>query len=173
MIECLANVSCIVTDVCIDTFLSFAFAVSQITLQYINDISLCCSLPYVWLVHMILQTVRLHKCHITVTLYLFAFVLGMCSFCFFCGQHCIFQSLFLEAESTFFSSFFMLSDCFLHLVASTVQLNKSLACINDIHIFPNTLAFISVFNQLDAQNLFHNKFYFVPLHVSSTCARNM
>ena len=28
--------------------------------------------------------------------------------------------------------------------------------------------FISVFNQLDAQNLFHNKFYFIPLHVSST-----
>jgi len=28
--------------------------------------------------------------------------------------------------------------------------------------------FISVFNQLDAQNLFHNKFYFVPLHVSNT-----
>jgi len=33
--------------------------------------------------------------------------------------------------------------------------------------------FISVFNQLDAQNLFHNKFYFMALHVSSTCARNM
>ena len=30
--------------------------------------------------------------------------------------------------------------------------------------------FISVFNQLDAQNLFHNMFYFLPLHVSSTCA---
>ena len=30
--------------------------------------------------------------------------------------------------------------------------------------------FISVFNQLDAQNLFYNKFYFLPLHVSSTCA---
>jgi len=29
---------------------------------------------------------------------------------------------------------------------------------------------ISVFNQLDAQNLFHNKFYFMPLHVSNTCA---
>jgi len=28
--------------------------------------------------------------------------------------------------------------------------------------------FISVFNQLDAQNLFHGKFYFMPLHVSST-----
>jgi len=33
--------------------------------------------------------------------------------------------------------------------------------------------FISVFNQIDAQNLFHNKFYFMPLHVSSTCARNV
>ena len=32
--------------------------------------------------------------------------------------------------------------------------------------------FISVFNQLDAQNLFHNKFYFMPPHVSSICAHN-
>jgi len=32
--------------------------------------------------------------------------------------------------------------------------------------------FISVFNQLDAQKLFHNKFYFMPLHVSSTCAHH-
>ena len=32
--------------------------------------------------------------------------------------------------------------------------------------------FISVFNQLDAQNLFHIKFYFMPLHVSSTCAHH-
>jgi len=32
--------------------------------------------------------------------------------------------------------------------------------------------FISVFDQIDAQNLFHNKFYFVPLHVSSTCAHH-
>jgi len=31
---------------------------------------------------------------------------------------------------------------------------------------------ISVFNQLDAQNLFHNKLYFVPLHVSSICAHH-
>jgi len=30
--------------------------------------------------------------------------------------------------------------------------------------------YISVFNQIDAQNLFHNKFYFMPLRVSSTCA---
>jgi len=28
--------------------------------------------------------------------------------------------------------------------------------------------FISVVNQLNAQNLFHSKFYFMPLHVSST-----
>jgi len=32
--------------------------------------------------------------------------------------------------------------------------------------------FISVFSQLDAQNFFHNKFYFMPLHVSSTCAHH-
>ena len=32
--------------------------------------------------------------------------------------------------------------------------------------------FVSVFNQLDAQNLFHNKFYFMLLHVSSTCAHH-
>ena len=33
--------------------------------------------------------------------------------------------------------------------------------------------FISIFDQLDAQNWFHNKFYFMSLHISSTCARNM
>ena len=32
--------------------------------------------------------------------------------------------------------------------------------------------FISLFNQLDAQYLFHNKFYFMPLYVSSTCAHH-
>jgi len=31
---------------------------------------------------------------------------------------------------------------------------------------------ISIFNQLDAQNLFHVKFYLMPLHVSSTCAHH-
>ena len=36
----------------------------------------------------------------------------------------------------------------------------------------NGTLFISVFNQLDAQNLFHNKFYFMSLHVSSTCAHH-
>jgi len=30
--------------------------------------------------------------------------------------------------------------------------------------------FISLFNQLDAQHLFHSKFYFMSLHVSSICA---
>ena len=30
--------------------------------------------------------------------------------------------------------------------------------------------FISLFNQHDAQNLFHDKFYFMRLHISSTCA---
>jgi len=32
--------------------------------------------------------------------------------------------------------------------------------------------FISVFNQLDAQNLFHNKFYLMPLHILSTCVHH-
>jgi hypothetical protein len=36
----------------------------------------------------------------------------------------------------------------------------------------NAFFFISLFNQLDAQNLFHSKFYFMPLHVSSTCAHH-
>jgi len=43
----------------------------------------------------------------------------------------------------------------------------------DFSVIKLLVTFISVFNQLDAQNLFHNKFYFMPLHVSSTCARNM
>jgi len=36
----------------------------------------------------------------------------------------------------------------------------------------NNKYLISVFEQLDAQILFHNKFYFMPLHVSSTCAHH-
>ena len=36
-----------------------------------------------------------------------------------------------------------------------------------------TLMFISVFNQLDAQNLFHNKFYFMPLYDACTCAPSL
>jgi len=40
----------------------------------------------------------------------------------------------------------------------------------DILLTVHLSIFISVINQLAAQNLFHNKFYFMPLHVSSTCA---
>ena len=42
----------------------------------------------------------------------------------------------------------------------------------DVFLTVHLSIFISVFNQLDAQNLFHNKFYFVPLHVSNTCAHH-
>jgi len=42
----------------------------------------------------------------------------------------------------------------------------------DVLLTVHLSIFISVFNQLDAQNLFHNKFYFMPLHVSSTCAHH-
>jgi len=43
--------------------------------------------------------------------------------------------------------------------------------IFDLLLTVHLSIFISVFNQLDAQNLFHSKFYFMPLQVSSTCAR--
>jgi len=46
-----------------------------------------------------------------------------------------------------------------------------LACF-DVLLTVHLSIFISVINQLDAQNLFHIKFYFMPLHVSSTCAHH-
>ena len=42
----------------------------------------------------------------------------------------------------------------------------------DVLLTVHLSIFISVFNQLDAQNLFHNKFHFMPLHVSSNCAHH-
>ena len=42
----------------------------------------------------------------------------------------------------------------------------------DVLLTVHLSIFISLFNPLDAQNLFHNKFYFMPLHVSSTCAHH-
>ena len=46
--------------------------------------------------------------------------------------------------------------------------------IRNIHFIETwtKIKFISVFNQVDAQNLFQNKFYFMSLHVSSTCAHH-
>ena len=49
---------------------------------------------------------------------------------------------------------------------------KHLYTIFDVLLTVHLSIFISVFNQLGAQNLFHNKFYFMPLHVSSTCAHH-
>jgi len=43
--------------------------------------------------------------------------------------------------------------------------------LDECYCKPNMM-FISVFNQLDAKNLFHNKFYFMALHVSGTCAHH-
>jgi hypothetical protein len=40
----------------------------------------------------------------------------------------------------------------------------------DVFLTVHLSIFISVFYQLDVQNLFYNKFYFMLLHVSSTCA---
>jgi len=46
-----------------------------------------------------------------------------------------------------------------------------LSCF-DVLLTVHLNIFVSVINQLDAQNLFHNKFYFMPLRVSSTCAHH-
>jgi len=63
-----------------------------------------------------------------------------------------------------------IADSSIVLVVSYVKLRMEAQ-----HSYPSLSLkdFISVFNQLDAQNLFHNKFHFVPLHVLSTCAQNM
>jgi len=45
-------------------------------------------------------------------------------------------------------------------------------CSKNCQSFFKRNGIISVFNQLDAQNLFHNKLYFMPLHVSSSCAHH-
>jgi len=51
---------------------------------------------------------------------------------------------------------------------NSIQHNWNFDVLLTVHLS----IFISVFSQLDAQNLFHNKFYFMPLHVSSTCAQH-
>jgi len=43
---------------------------------------------------------------------------------------------------------------------------------SDVLLTVHLSVFILIFNQLDAQNLFHSKFYFMPLQVSSTCAHH-
>ena len=42
----------------------------------------------------------------------------------------------------------------------------------DVLLTAHLSIFITVSNQLEAQNLFYNEFYFMPLHVSSTCAHH-
>jgi len=57
--------------------------------------------------------------------------------------------------------------------SSDLQSSKRLnIAFFDVLLTVHLSIFISVFNQLDAQNLFCNKFYFIPLHVSSTCAHH-
>jgi len=56
---------------------------------------------------------------------------------------------------------------FCNIIRISVQNNLSL--IFDVLLTVHLSIFISVFNQLDAQNLFHNKFYFITLHVSNIC----
>jgi len=59
-------------------------------------------------------------------------------------------------------------DHFVHL-ETTLLLNRVVVCLLDKCTM---LYFLTLFNQLDAQNVFHNEFYFMPIHVSSTCAHH-
>ena len=54
----------------------------------------------------------------------------------------------------------------------STAVNVILNVIFDVLLTVLLSVFISVFNQLDVQNLFYSKFYFMPLHVSSTCAHH-
>jgi len=59
---------------------------------------------------------------------------------------------------------------FTNILMDATRHNK--LCLRSLVAIDSWIDFISVINQLDAQNLFHNKFYFMPLHVWSTCARD-
>ena len=62
-----------------------------------------------------------------------------------------------------------MNGCDLFTIANSGRLCDTV--INfDVLLTVHLSIIISVFNQLDAQNLFHNKFDYMPLHVSSTCA---
>jgi len=58
----------------------------------------------------------------------------------------------------------------IHKLQKFPMLQLDIHCTNvDVLLTVYLSIFISVFNQLDAQNLFHTKFYFMPLHVFETC----
>jgi len=64
---------------------------------------------------------------------------------------------------------------FLNLTTNLKLSHFSCSCFSKnqyLYRSGQTQKFISLFNQLDTQNLFHNKFYFMSLHVSSTCAHH-
>jgi hypothetical protein len=65
------------------------------------------------------------------------------------------------------ASFFSEWEMFQTTIMEKIKTNKFYVLLT-VH----RSVFIPVFNQLYAQNLFHNKFYFTPLHVSSTCAHH-
>ena len=60
------------------------------------------------------------------------------------------------------------SEIAIPLVTDRTRNTLNLSGLEPETIYP----ILSPFNQLDAQNLFHNEFYFMPLHVSSTCAHH-
>ena len=62
--------------------------------------------------------------------------------------------------------------CIWGLLLTAKHWSKLLPDNADLRSRTQHSTFISIFNQLYAQNLFHSKFYFMPLHVLSTCAHH-
>ena len=89
--------------------------------------------------------------------------------------HCIKCNRFFVYLSQYLTNF-MHKICFTMSLISCPYMFRALLCsssegqncITQPLVCLHLSIFISVFNQLHAQNLFHNEFNFMPLHVSST-----
>ena len=94
----------------------------------------------------------------------------------FLGQSYVSKLIRSEAEDKAYGQIYKTSALYINFMYFIKKYTKQISSQNAFVVFFNVLLtvhlsiFISIFNQLDAQNLFHNKFYFMPLHVSSTCA---
>ena len=60
------------------------------------------------------------------------------------------------------------------IIIIIIIMTTVIVCYVLTFFWPSISVYLSyVFNQLGAEDLFYSKLYFMPLHVSSTCARNM
>jgi len=83
---------------------------------------------------------------------------------------------FIRSLTPYKQLMYVLYNCLISISCTTwrwpLSSAETCSCTFDVLLTVHRSIFISVFNQLDPQNLFHNKFYFMPLHVSNTCAHH-